>query len=70
MPKQSKTACSNTLGDFQQERKCSAKLKTKNEGSARDDGSIWVDDVNHRLFCYLAVSLAIKIFSNVLKESC
>ena len=56
-------------GDLQQERKNSARLETNIEGNARDEGFIWVDDVNERMFCYLAVSLAIKRFSKVLKES-
>lgn len=37
---------SNTLGDSQQERKCSTSLETKNAGFARDEGPIWADDVN------------------------
>ena len=60
---------SNTLGDSQQERKCSIGLETKNAGIARDEGPIRADDVNERMFCYFAVPLAIRRFSNVLKES-
>jgi len=37
---------SNTLGDSQQERKCSTSLETENEGNARDERPIWADDVN------------------------
>ena len=37
---------SNTLGDSQQERKCSTSLETKNEGIVRVEGLIWADDVN------------------------
>ena len=60
---------SNTLGDSQQERKCSIGLETKNAGIARDEGPIRADDVNERMFPYFVVSLAIRRFSNVLKES-
>ena len=37
---------SNTLGESQQERKCSTSLEAKNAGISRDEGAIWADDVN------------------------
>ena len=37
---------SNTLGDSQQERKCSTSLETKNAGIVRIEGLILADDVN------------------------
>ena len=40
-----------------------------NAGIARDEGPIWADDANKRMFPYFSVSLAIRRFSNVLKES-
>ena len=49
---------------------CSISLKTKNAGSVRDEGpAIWADDIKLRMVCYFTVSLAIREFSNVLKES-
>ena len=36
----------NTLGESQQERKCSTSLEAKNAGISRDEGLIWSDDVN------------------------
>lgn len=37
---------SNTLGDSQQEKKCSTSLETKSAGIVREEGPIWADDVN------------------------